>query len=67
MNGGFAEYVNTKIAHAYKLPASLSDEQGAFVEMLSSAVYSVKRAEIEPGDFAVVYGPGPVGCRWCSC
>jgi L-iditol 2-dehydrogenase len=61
MNGGFAEYVNTKIAHAYKLPESLSDEQGAFVEMLSSAVYSVKRAEIEPGDFAVVYGPGPVG------
>jgi threonine dehydrogenase-like Zn-dependent dehydrogenase len=61
MNGGFAEYVNTKIAHAYKLPESLSDEQGAFVEMLSSAVYAVRRAEIEPGNFAVVYGPGPVG------
>jgi L-iditol 2-dehydrogenase len=61
MNGGFAEYVKTKIAHAYKLPESLSDEQGAFVEMLSSAVYSVQRAEIEPENFAVVYGPGPVG------
>jgi len=61
MNGGFAEYVTTKIAHAYKLPESLTDEQGAFVEMLSSAVYSVQRAEIEPENFAVVYGPGPVG------
>jgi L-iditol 2-dehydrogenase len=61
MNGGFAEYVKTKIAHAYKLPESLTDEQGAFVEMLSSAVYSVQRAEIEPENFAVVYGPGPVG------
>jgi L-iditol 2-dehydrogenase len=61
MNGGFAEYVKTKIAHAYKLPDSLTDEQGAFVEMLSSAVYSVQRAEIEPENFAVVYGPGPVG------
>jgi L-iditol 2-dehydrogenase len=61
MNGGFAEYVKTKIAHAYKLPTSLTDEQGAFVEMLSSAVYSVQRAEIEPESFAVVYGPGPVG------
>ena len=61
MNGGFADYVTSKIAHAYKLPESLTDDQGAFVEMLSSAVYSVKRAEVGPDDFAVVYGPGPVG------
>jgi len=61
INGGFAEYVKTKIAHAYKLPDSLTDEQGAFVEMLSSAVYAVSRADVEPGSFAVVYGPGPVG------
>jgi L-iditol 2-dehydrogenase len=61
MHGGFAEYAKTKIAHAYKLPASLTNEQGAFVEMLSSAVYSVQRAEVEPESFAVVYGPGPVG------
>jgi L-iditol 2-dehydrogenase len=61
MNGGFAEFAKTKIAHAYKLPDSLSNEQGAFVEMLSSAVYSVQRADIEPENFAVVYGPGPVG------
>lgn len=61
MNGGFAEYVTGKVAHAYKLPETLTDEQGAFVEMLSSAVYAVKRAEIEPGNFAVVWGPGPVG------
>ncbi len=60
-NGGFAQFAKTKIAHAYKLPDSLTDEQGAFVEMLSSAVYAVQRAEIEPGNFAVVYGPGPVG------
>src|SRR5436190_1954039 len=60
-NGGFAEYAKTKIAHAYKIPDSLTDEQGAFVEMLSSAVYATRRAEVEPGNFAVVYGPGPVG------
>jgi L-iditol 2-dehydrogenase len=60
-NGGFAQYAKTKAAHAYKLPDSLSDEQGAFVEMLSAAVNAVRKAEIQPGDFAVVYGPGPVG------
>ena len=60
-NGGFAELAKTKAAHAYKLPDNLSDEQGAFVEMLAAAVNAVRRAEVEAGDFAVVYGPGPVG------
>jgi len=60
-DGGFAEFAKTKAAHAYKLPDSLSDAQGAFVEMLAAAVNAVHKAEVEPDDFAVVYGPGPVG------
>jgi L-iditol 2-dehydrogenase len=60
-NGGFATYAKTKAAHAYKLPDSLTDEQGAFVEMLSAAVNAVGKADVRPGDFVVVYGPGPVG------
>jgi L-iditol 2-dehydrogenase len=60
-NGGFAQFAKTKAAHAYKLPDSLSDEQGAFVEMLAAAVNAVHKAEVEPDDFVVVYGPGPVG------
>jgi L-iditol 2-dehydrogenase len=59
--GGFAQYAKTKAAHAYKLPDSLTDEQGAFVEMLSAAVNAVRKADVQPGDFVVVYGPGPVG------
>jgi threonine dehydrogenase-like Zn-dependent dehydrogenase len=60
-NGGFAQYAKTKAAHAYKLPDSLTDAQGAFVEMLSAAVNAVRKADVQPGDFVVVYGPGPVG------
>jgi L-iditol 2-dehydrogenase len=60
-NGAFATYAKTKAAHAYKLPDSLTDQQGAFVEMLSAAVNAVRKAEVQPGDFVVVYGPGPVG------
>jgi threonine dehydrogenase-like Zn-dependent dehydrogenase len=60
-DGGFAQFAKTKAAHAYKLPDSLSDEQGAFVEMLAAAVNAVGKAEVEPDDFVVVYGPGPVG------
>ncbi len=60
-NGGFAQFAKTKAAHAYKLPDTLTDEQGAFVEMLAAAVNAVHKAEVQPDDFAVVYGPGPVG------
>lgn len=60
-NGGFAQFAKSKAAHVYKLPDTLSDEQGAFVEMLAAAVNAVHKAEVEPDDFAVVYGPGPVG------
>lgn len=60
-NGGFAQFAKTKAAHAYKLPDALTDEQGAFVEMLAAAVNAVHKAAVEPDDFAVVYGPGPVG------
>jgi threonine dehydrogenase-like Zn-dependent dehydrogenase len=60
-NGGFAKYAKTKAAHAYVLPSSLSDEQGAFVEMLAAAVNAVDKADVRLGEFVVVYGPGPVG------
>ncbi|HUZ81846.1 MAG TPA: alcohol dehydrogenase catalytic domain-containing protein [Gaiellaceae bacterium] len=60
-NGGFAQYAKTKVAHAYKLSDALTDEQGAFIEMLSAAVNAVRKADVQPEDFVVVYGPGPVG------
>jgi L-iditol 2-dehydrogenase len=60
-DGGFAQFAKTRASHAYKLPDNLSDEQGAFVEMLAAAVNAVAKADIQPDDFAVVYGPGPVG------
>ncbi|MFN0154350.1 MAG: zinc-binding dehydrogenase [Gaiella sp.] len=60
-NGGFARYVRTRAEHAYHLPDELTDEQGAFVEMLAASLNAVERANIELGDLCVIYGPGPVG------
>lgn len=60
-NGGFAERARTNVAHAYKLPDSLSDEQGAFVEMLAAGVNAVDKADIQPGEVVLISGPGPVG------
>jgi L-iditol 2-dehydrogenase len=61
VNGGFAQYVRTRAEHAYRLPDSMTDEQGAFVEMLAASVNAIDKAEIRIGDLVVVYGPGPVG------
>jgi threonine dehydrogenase-like Zn-dependent dehydrogenase len=60
-NGAFAKYVRTKAEHAYKLPDSMSDEQGAFVEMLAASLNAVEKAQIRLGDLVVIFGPGPVG------
>jgi L-iditol 2-dehydrogenase len=60
-NGGFAKLVRTKAEHAYVLPDSMTDEQGAFVEMLAASLNAVEKAQIELGDLVVIYGPGPVG------
>jgi threonine dehydrogenase-like Zn-dependent dehydrogenase len=61
VDGGFAQYVRTRAEHAYRLPDELSDEQGAFVEMLAASLHAVEKADIRFGDHVVIYGPGPVG------
>ena len=60
-NGGFAEKARTHVSHAYKLPDAISDDEGAFVEMLAAAVNAVDKAAIDPGDVVLISGPGPVG------
>jgi L-iditol 2-dehydrogenase len=60
-NGAFAQLVRTKAEHAYIVPDELSDEQGAFVEMLAASLNAVEKAAIQLGDLCVIYGPGPVG------
>lgn len=60
-NGGFAEQARTNISHAYKLPDAISDDEGAFVEMLAAAVNAIDKAAIDPGDLVLISGPGPVG------
>ena len=61
-NGGFAEYVVIPEQNAYPLPDGVSLEEGALVEPLACAVYSVFDSERAPvGGAALVIGPGPVG------
>jgi threonine dehydrogenase-like Zn-dependent dehydrogenase len=60
-DGAFAQFVRSRAEHAYLLPEELTDEHGAFVEMLAASLHAVEKAEIRFGDLVVIFGPGPVG------
>jgi L-iditol 2-dehydrogenase len=64
--GGFAEYVRVppaNVRHAtFRLPEHLTDEEASFVEPLACCARAVERADVIPGDTAVVVGLGSIGC-----
>lgn len=60
-NGGFAEYCVSKYTGTKKLPDTVSFEHGAITEPLACATYAVQNLDVQPGNFVVVYGPGPIG------
>ena len=48
-------------AFTYRLPDSVSFAAGAMVEPLAVGMHAVVKAEIRPGDVALVSGCGPIG------
>jgi D-xylulose reductase len=45
----------------FKLPDNVSYGEGALVEPLAIGLHAAKKAEVEPGDIAVVIGSGTIG------
>jgi len=45
----------------FKLPDNVSFAEGAMVEPLAVGMHAVNKAQIKPGDVAVVIGAGPIG------
>ncbi|MEO7911297.1 MAG: zinc-binding alcohol dehydrogenase family protein, partial [Roseiflexaceae bacterium] len=60
IDGGMREYINVPIAKLHR-SATLSYEQLALVETLAIGAHAVQRAQIEPGEWALVIGAGPIG------
>ena len=60
-DGAFADYVVSHYTGLFKLPDNVSFEEGAFIEPMACAVQGMRRLDIEPGQFVVVFGPGPIG------
>jgi (R,R)-butanediol dehydrogenase/meso-butanediol dehydrogenase/diacetyl reductase len=61
INGAMAEYVKFPAKYLFKLPDTISYEEGAIVEPLSVGYHGVKLSKIQPGDTAVVIGAGTIG------
>ncbi|MGA2547676.1 MAG: alcohol dehydrogenase catalytic domain-containing protein [Rectinemataceae bacterium] len=60
-DGGFAEYVTVAAVRLHRLPAGISDVEGALVEPLAVAVHDVRLGGLALGDTALVVGAGPIG------
>jgi len=59
--GCMRPYVVHPAEFTYKLPDTISYEEGAMVEPLAVGMHAAKKAKIKPGDIAVVIGAGTVG------
>lgn len=60
-DGAFAEYGVFQEYSLLRLPDSVTDEMGAFVEPLAVAVHAVKRSRMEIGASTAIIGAGPIG------
>ncbi len=60
-DGAYAEYVVMPERHLFRLPDSISFDQGTFVEPAATSLYAVKRADVGTGDTVLVHGTGPLG------
>jgi (R,R)-butanediol dehydrogenase/meso-butanediol dehydrogenase/diacetyl reductase len=60
-DGAFAEMGVFPEYSILKLPDTVSDDAGAFVEPLAVAVHAVKRARLKIGASVAIIGAGPIG------
>ncbi len=60
-DGAFAEYATAPARCAYKLPDTVSFEQGALFEPAGVAMFGLQEAKIKAGDTVLIFGCGPIG------
>lgn len=60
-DGCFAEYATAPGSVCFKLPDSVSFEEGALYEPGGVAMHAVQRSNVRPGDTVLVFGCGAIG------
>ncbi|KQB93201.1 NAD(P)-dependent alcohol dehydrogenase [Geobacillus subterraneus] len=61
VDGAWAEYVTIRSDFLFKLPDSMSYEEGALLEPLSVGFHAMNRGRVTPGDRLFISGLGPIG------
>lgn len=65
-NGGMAEYAAIYYKNVLEIPDSVSNNVAGMLEAIGIGVRALERADILPGNTAVVIGPGPIGLSMIS-
>lgn len=60
-HGSHAEFVAVPNYSLFKVPDSISDDEGALIEPLAVAVHGVKQGRVEVGDTVAIAGAGMIG------
>ena len=61
IDGAMAEYINVCADNILKLPPGVDYEAGSMTDPSSVALHAVRKANILPGQSAVVFGLGAIG------
>ncbi len=61
VHGGFAQYVLVPAKNIHHLPENVDATAGALTEPLTCCVHALERTYVEPGEVAVISGPGAIG------
>lgn len=59
--GGFAEYVIAQEDRVFKIPDTMTFEQGALVEPTAVVTHAIRTSQFRIGDTTAVFGAGPIG------
>jgi threonine dehydrogenase-like Zn-dependent dehydrogenase len=65
-DGALASHVKAPAAAVYPVGESAPPEIAALIEPLACVVNGANRAAIRPGETAVVFGAGPIGCLFTA-
>ncbi|MFQ5711665.1 MAG: zinc-binding dehydrogenase [Candidatus Geothermarchaeales archaeon] len=61
MNGSYSEYIAISEHHLFKIPRSVSFEEGSIIEGLGTVFHAQRRVKISLGDSVAILGQGPSG------
>jgi threonine dehydrogenase-like Zn-dependent dehydrogenase len=60
-DGAFAHFMVAPERNVFPI-GDLSFQDGALIEPLACVAWGLKRVQVQPGDHAIVFGAGPMGC-----